>query len=425
MAWKKNEKRDYKNGADAYIMSDEDYALSQKNGEGFNKAKAEGNQAGMDYFHAQEEALRAKYGYSGGPDGSQYIPQKTTKSYGEAPSYTSAYQDQIDQVLSGILDRPAFSYDYTQDPLYQQYKESYTREGQRAMEDTLGQISARTGGLASSYASSAAQQANQYYMQQLNDKVPELQQLAYQMYLDDLNADITRLNLLQGLESSNYGRYQDTLGQWNADRNFQYGLDRDAVADQRYDQEWNYQVGRDELADQRYEDETAWEREQYQSETAYQRALEKAQTLALSGDFSGYAALGYDANQIAALESWYARENAGGAGRISGGQGGGKNSPDYDGLFLATYRQGISPEAYLKNEYRNYGLISSSGLTEAYEQWLSDQANAIDPIIWEDINRLAEGGADASVVAQQIQHHLDAGKINLVQADVIAKSFQF
>lgn len=275
MAAKKYDERDYSTGSDAFLMSDEDYALAKKYGDQWNEAYKNGNQAGMDAAHAAVEGIRSKYNYSGGSDGSQYI--QTGNQYGSAPSYTSKYQDQIDQVLAGIMNRPAFSYDYTQDPLYQQYKEAYTREGQRAMQDTLGQVSARTGGLASSYATAAAQGANEYYMQQLSDKIPELQQLAYSMYMDDLNADIQRLGLLQGLESDNYGMYQDTLGQWNTDRSFQYGLDRDEIDDNRYQTEWDYGVSRDQIEDQRYDqqwqhqlDREAIEDARYEREWAYQ-----------------------------------------------------------------------------------------------------------------------------------------------------------
>ena len=67
---------------------------------------------------------------------------------------------------------------------------------------------------------------------------------------------------------------------------------RDDIADSRYDQEWDYQVGRDQVADQRYEDETE-----------YSRALERAQTLAAAGDFSGYLDLGYSADEVANLKA--------------------------------------------------------------------------------------------------------------------------
>ena len=64
----------------------------------------------------------------------------------EAPTYTSKFQSQIDN-LNGILEsrRNAFNYNAEDDPLYQQYAKDYTRRGQQAMEDTLGKVSARTG----------------------------------------------------------------------------------------------------------------------------------------------------------------------------------------------------------------------------------------------------------------------------------------
>ena len=100
------------------------------------------------------ERIRSNYGYSGDSDGSRYIPLEMGGggrgnggggfSYEAAPTYTSRYQSQIDDLTRQILNREAFSYDPEKDPTYQQYKESYTRSGERAMQDTLGQVSARS-----------------------------------------------------------------------------------------------------------------------------------------------------------------------------------------------------------------------------------------------------------------------------------------
>lgn len=51
----------------------------------FNTFQAQGNKAGMAAAHEAGEALRASMGYSGGSDGSQYIPLTSAPS---APSYT-------------------------------------------------------------------------------------------------------------------------------------------------------------------------------------------------------------------------------------------------------------------------------------------------------------------------------------------------
>lgn len=271
--------------------------------------------------HDYVERIRSNYGYSGDSDGSRYIPLEMGGggrgnggggfSYEAAPTYTSRYQNQIDDLTRQILNREAFSYDPEKDPTYQQYKESYTRSGERAMQDTLGQVSARTGGLASSYAGSAAQQTYDNYMGALADKIPELKQLAYSMYQDEGNTQRANLEMLVALEQGDYAKYADLLAQYNTDRSFDYGVHRDNISDERYNNEWNYSVGRDQIADKRYEDETAYNRETYKDETEYNRALAKAQTLAAGGDFSGYKALGYTDQEIAGLKSAYNKAQAG------------------------------------------------------------------------------------------------------------------
>ena len=249
-------------------MSDVDKAAIEAARQSYNQASAAGNKGAMDAAHQQAEAIRAKYGYSGGVDGSQYLPDASSGSfsYAQAPTYVSKYQDQINALTAQIMGAAPFSYNPDSDPTYQQYKESYKRSGERAMQDTLGQIAARTGGLASSYAASASQQAYDNYMAALADKVPELEQLAYSMYLDEQSALRSNLNTLLSLEQSEYAKYLDALSQYNADRNFAYGqftdernfdyqTDRDALADERYDQQWDYQLSRDAISDSRYDQE--------------------------------------------------------------------------------------------------------------------------------------------------------------------------
>lgn len=51
----------------------DDMTALSKAGDAFNKAQAAGDKAGMDKAHADAEAIRAKYGYSGGEDGSQQL----------------------------------------------------------------------------------------------------------------------------------------------------------------------------------------------------------------------------------------------------------------------------------------------------------------------------------------------------------------
>lgn len=189
------------------------------------------------------------------------------------PTYQSPYSGQIDTLLNEILNREDFSYNYENDPLYKQFAETYTREGNRAMNDTLAASAANTGGLASSYSVGAANQANNYFMSQLSDKIPELEQLAYAKYMDDYAMQTNNLGLLQGQDDRMYGRNRDAVGDWYNDRDFAYGqnmdqINRDITVDQNnynrfVDQrDWSYGVGRDALEDQRYDEELEYNRGQ-------------------------------------------------------------------------------------------------------------------------------------------------------------------
>lgn len=91
-------------------------------------------------------------------------------------SYNSQYAGQLADAVNALQN---FSYDPEKDAAYQAYKKQYTNGGKQAMTDTMAKVAARSGGIASSYANTAAAQQYNAYMQQLANKVPELQELAY------------------------------------------------------------------------------------------------------------------------------------------------------------------------------------------------------------------------------------------------------
>ena len=61
-------------------------------------------------------------------------------------------------------------------------------------------------------------------MAELADKIPELRQLAYSMYMDEINGQRADLEMLMALEQGDYAKYQDLLSQYNTDRSFDYGV---------------------------------------------------------------------------------------------------------------------------------------------------------------------------------------------------------
>lgn len=137
-------------------------------------------------------------------------------------AYQSKYQAQIDGLLDKILNRDKFSYNFNADPLYQQYKDRYTQQGKMAMQDTMAQAAALSGGYGNSYAQTVGQQAYQGYLQGLNDVIPELRNQAYEMYQDEGNNMKSNLNILQGLEDTEYGKYRDTVNDYWTELNYFY-----------------------------------------------------------------------------------------------------------------------------------------------------------------------------------------------------------
>ena len=160
----------------------------------------------------------------------QYRQQLEQLQQQKPGDYQSVWQAAQQKAANDVMNRKKFQYNMSSDPLYQQYKQQYQRQGKLAMQDTMGQAAAMNGGYGSSYAQMAGQQAYNSQLQQLNDKVPELYQLALSNYQMDGQAAMDRFNLASSLESQDYSRYQDQLSKWMAERDYATG---------RYDTERN------------------------------------------------------------------------------------------------------------------------------------------------------------------------------------------
>lgn len=283
-------------GADKLLLSAEQQAGIDQAKADWQKYSEAGDQAGMNEAHRRAEAIRAQAGYSGGANGGAYnrfaddggSGVHMSSTHTASPKWTPTYSRERADTLSQIQSRSPFSYDPEKDPTYQQYKAQYERGAQKAMEDTMGQVMARTGGLASSFAQTAGQQAYGSYMAQLADKVPELRQLAYQMYMDEGDRLRSDLQMYDSLDSSDAARWQSTvLSPFQADRAYAKEMDdtlysrgRDALADQRYEREY---------ADQR--EDVAYERAQAAKQQAIADAINQYQ---YSGDVAGMQGLGWD-----------------------------------------------------------------------------------------------------------------------------------
>jgi peptidoglycan hydrolase-like protein with peptidoglycan-binding domain len=232
------------------------------------------------------------------------------------------YSDQstLDEVMNKILNREQFSYDLNGDALYQQYKDKYIQQGKMAMQDTMGQAAAMTGGYGNSYAASVGNQAYQAQLNNLNDIVPELYQMAYDKYNQEGQELYNQYGLLSDDRNTEYGLWGDKYNQLVSDRDYygneaknayvkDYGEYNDSY-NRDFNQYWNdtnfgYGQERDSIADKQWQAQFDEAKRQYNEQFEYQKAqAEKAASSGSGGRGSGetesntlwYATGTYDAN---------------------------------------------------------------------------------------------------------------------------------
>ena len=212
-------------------------------------------------------------------------------------AYQSQWQSQLDDTMNKILNREKFSYDFNGDALYQQYKDKYIQQGKMASADVMGQAAAMTGGYGNSYAAAVGNQAYQASLQNLNDIIPELYQMALDRYNQEGQDLYNQYGILGDRENTDYGRYRDTVSDWNAerdylanrydsernydygkytdDRNFNYGkyTDDKSFAYGKYsdDKSYAYNEHRNAIADEQWQKEFNEAQRQYNNSLAFQK----------------------------------------------------------------------------------------------------------------------------------------------------------
>lgn len=385
--------------------------------------------------------------------------------YAKPQDYNMYYGSQLDSIVNNVANRGQFSYDPNTDPVYQAYKKQYAREGQRATQDTMASAAGMTGGVPSSYAVSAAQQAGNYYASQMSDKLPELYNQAYNRYLQEYqnqlsalsavnNAEQLRHNIWSGnnenqwkgvnmdygihrdtigdaynaatldrsLTNDEWARYVDMLNQYNTDRNFNYGQLTDQMNWERqnestgYERDWN-EENRDYTRSV-YDDETAYNRQQ----DMYNRAVEMAKL----GDYSLMEQLGLDTTYIRALnEAGLTDLNNQAAARLmrssgssgSSGKSGGGSAAGGEPLTLDGENGGID-EASL-NRITEIGdkAGENGGIVESEDDWnfllqyfterqLNEEYGLYPQSEAEDLQAAAEAQYMADLINQQYEEQL-------------------
>ena len=224
----------------------------------------------------------------------KYTPSNRTQEYADkladleddAPgSFHSRYDDQIQNIIDTIQNRPAFEADsvYESD-LWKNYRDQYVQAGNQAMRDTMGNASALTGGYGSTYAQAAGQQAYDAYLNQLGNKTLDIYDRMYNEYLNEGQELYNQLNMYNNQDSIDYGRYRDEVSDYYNALNYysgrynqeyandfgEYQYDQDA---QRWAEEYAYQKTQDALAQQNWQAQFDYQKEM--DEKQYQLQLQQ------------------------------------------------------------------------------------------------------------------------------------------------------
>lgn len=333
---------------------------------------------------------------------SKYLPENR---YTYDPSKNDAYQranDQATAIYDKIMNRGEFSYDVNKDKLYQQYRDLYAQMGRGAMEDTMGQAAALTGGYGSTYSQNAGQQAYNSYLQKLNEVVPELYNAAYNRYNQE-GQDL--MNLYSMARSNADSAYERDYNQWY-----------NRLQLERSGEDTTYNRQQTEENRRLTQEETDYERKQ----NAWSRLSSLITTTGYQPSDEELAAAGMSSNEAAYLRQYYQQQKAA-ASNKSGGSGGGSRgsrrsrsggSPTQATQTDTEVRKNSAAASRLTGGAEDISYLKDYTTLAEYEKW------------WSELDRQSNGGMSKSGLRALINKWEQEGKISEQAANEMYVSYR-
>lgn len=330
---------------------------------------------------------------------SKYLPENR---YAYDPSKNDAYQranDQATAIYDKIMNRGEFSYDVNKDKLYQQYRDLYAQMGRSAMEDTMGQAAALTGGYGSTYSQNAGQQAYNAYLQKLNEVVPELYNAAYNRYNQE-GQDL--MNLYSMARSNADSAYERDYNQWY-----------NRLQLERGDEDTTYNRQQAEENRRLTQEETDYERKQ----NAWSRLSSLITTTGYQPSNEELAAAGMSANEAAYLRQYYQQQKAAASNKSGGSGGGSRRSGSGDSPTQATQtdtevRKNSAAASRLTGGAEDISYLKDYTTLAEYEKW------------WSELDRQSNGGMSKSGLRALINKWEQEGKISEQAANEMYVSYR-
>lgn len=199
-----------------------------------------------DAYYDRVSALENDYpdDFSLSGDTANYLKKLHEVEAQRPADFESKYTQNIENLLNTIQNPEKFDLktNDTYKQLYDQYRESYMAQGDRAARDAAGAAAALSGGYGSSYSANAASQAYDNYLQALNDQNVNLYNMALSDYWNNRNDYYNQLNAVNNQDQTDYGRYRDKVGDWQTDRAYYAKQYQDFYGN-------DYQAYRDDVGD--------------------------------------------------------------------------------------------------------------------------------------------------------------------------------
>lgn len=314
------------------------------------------------------------------------------KAQENMPQYSGKFDDQLQAIYDQIVNRKDFTYDLNSDALYQQYKDQYTQMGQMAMMDTMGQASAMTGGYGSSYAEGVGQQAYHGYMQQLNDKVPELYSLALGQYNQEGQDLLNQYSMIGDLAGDEYAKYQDALNQYWNQLNYQKQL-----ADQEYERGFN-----------------EWQTQYNVQQDSYNKLVSLITTTGYNPSADDLAKAGMSQSEADAYLDYYTKANTPRYSGGGGGGGGGGSSSSGEIEMDEKLEETMDRTKKMQEHYKELGLyngpIDGKYTGELYAAMKQYNENKISYADLESMVKQARARGDARGVIEDMIREATSSK---------------
>ena len=297
-------------------LSESDKAKIESIQAAWEQANMRGDEALKQQLHAAAQSIREKYGYSGGGDGSQYLPielpEGNIPSVGlpsvTLPTYEAqvgATNDVYDAAMDKVLAQLESSYnqskmeaEYAMSKIPEYYRD---QKNQAAAQSEIQRRQWNEYALANGLGTGTAAQARLNFSNTLQNILGALGKEQANA-LADAQFELTKLHTA----------YQDSIAEAVANNEYEraaalleeYRAQAQSIVSVAQQQA---QLDTDRWLNQAYLDNEIAGFNNDENYRNYQKLLERAETLAAFGDFSGYLSLGYSQDQVNQMKkTWQA-----------------------------------------------------------------------------------------------------------------------